>query len=978
MKISKSIAKAIATLFVLAVAGFEMLAESPMQLPPTCGVVFVTYGCVKDDKGKPIYVFSGVQVTQTLGCAATVTVTASSGTVLPGTFTNINSGNSIAFTVINAGTTAPTLTFSVSGCGKQCKVSKSPTSPPSCGSCLTFFTPQVSACTGQQGNLCLYPFTVKVNNLTSIPGTLTLASSVGTLSSSSYNINGGINTVSGTLAVPCGTTSGSLTGQVTVGTTTGTQSCTATTAFSLPACVTPPQCGVQITAVSCVFDANGKPLYNVTATVTHNLGCAAALTIIPNGGTVQPSTFANVSNGGTVAFTLSNAPASPSFTFNLSGCGKSCTTSGKLPALPTNCGGCFTLAPGPLMCKQDGNSCAYNFTLTLTNNTNSPGPLALATSVGTLSQTSYPITPGVGVGTIISGQLLVPCGTTQAVLTGNLAVGQQLCKVSLTLTLPACVNPCDIKATAKDQVLCTGGATQIDLPPGTQGNVMWYSATNCNTTALPPLAPWTALSGGTTWYTLPLTQTTCYVAVITGVPGCPGPVVTPKVTVTVIDTSAASIQCSVNSGACPPSGELCSGSTVTLTLQGLNANCPLQWEQSINNGAYTPIPNATTATLTQTLTSTACPFTTYRFRVLYACKPCAKGAREVTFNVYSPSKAGTLTAFWPNPRCEGDDNTLTLANYCGKTQWQMSTNGTTFTNIAGATGNSVWYTNPLMHDTWYQVVVQNGPCPPVTSNAVHIVVTKKPTVTVSASGPLQFCDPGSVMLTASVTPAGGTYQWFYNGLPAVPPGSGPTYQATQTGNYYVFYKTPCGKVKSTNIKVKVSKIVAAIQGACGVCTPGCVTLQAVAAGGIGGYTYSWTTNPPTSVLTGQSINVCPTQTTTYTVLVKDALGCTKTASHTVNVCKKLTVNAGPGTTICLGGNVTLNAAASGGAGGYTYSWSPAGGLSSTTVANPTASPALTTTYTVTVTDAAGCKATATVTVKVKPISCNPDKKTGPL
>ncbi|KKP52757.1 MAG: Conserved beta helix fold protein [candidate division TM6 bacterium GW2011_GWF2_33_332] len=59
--------------------------------------------------------------------------------------------------------------------------------------------------------------------------------------------------------------------------------------------------------------------------------------------------------------------------------------------------------------------------------------------------------------------------------------------------------------------------------------------------------------------------------------------------------------------------------------------------------------------------------------------------------------------------------------------------------------------------------------------------------------------------------------------------------------------------------------------------------------------------------------------------------------------------------ICNGDNVTIGGSptATGGTGVYTYAWSPATGLSSTTIANPVASPTTTTTYTVTVTDYTG-------------------------
>jgi len=84
----------------------------------------------------------------------------------------------------------------------------------------------------------------------------------------------------------------------------------------------------------------------------------------------------------------------------------------------------------------------------------------------------------------------------------------------------------------------------------------------------------------------------------------------------------------------------------------------------------------------------------------------------------------------------------------------------------------------------------------------------------------------------------------------------------------------------------------------------------------------------------------------------------------------VTANAGPNAVICAGNVVTIggNPTAVGGAGGYTYSWSPTTGLSSSTVANPTATPASTTTYTVTVTDSAlnTAQSSATVTVIALP------------
>ncbi|MFN5005279.1 MAG: autotransporter-associated beta strand repeat-containing protein [Bacteroidota bacterium] len=82
-------------------------------------------------------------------------------------------------------------------------------------------------------------------------------------------------------------------------------------------------------------------------------------------------------------------------------------------------------------------------------------------------------------------------------------------------------------------------------------------------------------------------------------------------------------------------------------------------------------------------------------------------------------------------------------------------------------------------------------------------------------------------------------------------------------------------------------------------------------------------------------------------------------------------NAGTDKSICNNTNVTLGGAptATGGAGGYTYSWLPATNLSATNVSNPvfTATSVGTTTYTVTVTDANGFVATDALDVTVNAI-----------
>ncbi len=81
----------------------------------------------------------------------------------------------------------------------------------------------------------------------------------------------------------------------------------------------------------------------------------------------------------------------------------------------------------------------------------------------------------------------------------------------------------------------------------------------------------------------------------------------------------------------------------------------------------------------------------------------------------------------------------------------------------------------------------------------------------------------------------------------------------------------------------------------------------------------------------------------------------------------LIVSAGPDLTR-TGSSVQLNGSATGGATPYTWLWAPAGSLSSATIPNPVASPAVTTAYTLTVTANNGCVGSDVMNVFVSGVS----------
>lgn len=109
------------------------------------------------------------------------------------------------------------------------------------------------------------------------------------------------------------------------------------------------------------------------------------------------------------------------------------------------------------------------------------------------------------------------------------------------------------------------------------------------------------------------------------------------------------------------------------------------------------------------------------------------------------------------------------------------------------------------------------------------------------------------------------------------------------------------------------------------------------------------------------------------VSANNACGSVSATSNTLLVGQcgtgALSLLLSPNTTICAGANTTLTAQGDGGSGNYTYSWTPATGLSCTNCASPTASPTATTTYTATVNDGQNT-ASGNITVTVVNTSVN--------
>jgi len=123
--------------------------------------------------------------------------------------------------------------------------------------------------------------------------------------------------------------------------------------------------------------------------------------------------------------------------------------------------------------------------------------------------------------------------------------------------------------------------------------------------------------------------------------------------------------------------------------------------------------------------------------------------------------------------------------------------------------------------------------------------------------------------------------------------------------------------------------------------------------------YDWSTGDTTATITVSASG-------TYGVTVTDMMGCNNQTSQQVVVYPLPTIDAGTATPFCTGDSTQLLAS-----GGDTYVWNASSDLSALNIADPYASPAVTTTFYVTSTDENGCTNSDSVVVNVNQLPAQP-------
>lgn len=412
-------------------------------------------------------------------------------------------------------------------------------------------------------------------------------------------------------------------------------------------------------------------------------------------------------------------------------------------------------------------------------------------------------------------------------------------------------------------------------------------------------------------------------------------------------------------------GPICSGATLTLPTTS-NNSVTGTWSPAVDNTA--------TTTYTFTPSGAACAVPT---DMKVSVNPLPTATISGTADVCQNGTAPTVTFTGANGT---QPYTFTYTVNGGSNQTVVSTGTTATLPAPTTTAGTFTYTLVSIQDA------SPTTCSNPQTGTATVIVKPKPVVTLNTSNST-ICSGSGVTITPSSVPTGAAFSWTVqnvnttganNGSGTVIADNLSTTGTTAGTTTYTVTGTLNGCVSDpVNSAITVNTVPVASAQNQTICSGATTSINLTA--NIPNTTFAWTT--VASGVTGAS-NGTGTQIN-QTLFSLTGGTVTYTVTPTVGTCSGIpidvlvTVNATPtivatpsNSDVCAGASVTLAAT-----GAFTYTWSPAAGLSSTTGSSVFASPTATTTYTVTGTNANGCIGTSQATVVVRPypvLTVSPD------
>jgi hypothetical protein len=317
-----------------------------------------------------------------------------------------------------------------------------------------------------------------------------------------------------------------------------------------------------------------------------------------------------------------------------------------------------------------------------------------------------------------------------------------------------------------------------------------------------------------------------------------------------------------------------------------------------------------------------------------------------TFNITAPSAISVTPVSQTNISCNGGSNGAAQVSASGGTG--TLTYNWTPGNPTGDGTNSV---SGLTAQGYTCTVTDANSC---TATATFNITAPSAISVTPVSQTNISCNGGSNG-AAQVSASGGTGTLTYNWTPGNPTGDGTNSVSGLTAQGYTCTVTDANSCTATatfNITAPSAISVTPVSQTNISCNGGSNGAASVSvSGGAGGYSYNWTPGNPTGDGTN-SVSGLTAQG--YTCTVTDANSCIASATFVITQSAAISITPSQTNISCNGGNNGVaTVSASGGAGGYTYSWTPSGGTGATENNLSAGS------YTCTVTDVNGCTATQT-------------------
>ena len=407
----------------------------------------------------------------------------------------------------------------------------------------------------------------------------------------------------------------------------------------------------------------------------------------------------------------------------------------------------------------------------------------------------------------------------------------------------------------------------------------------------------------------------------------------------------------------PRDSAICAGNTVNLST-GVVSGGTSPYTYTWNPGGLTG----------QNVSVSPTGNTTYTVEVSdhYLCKTDSTFTVSVSTPTPPAINASQATV------CKGVNDNISLSTVSGTAtySWSFGAGASTVSGSGGGPYSINWSSAGVK--TISVTVTDNG-CSSTASRTVNVDSANA----AFTASPSSTCIGQNVTTVATVPSGTATYNWnFGGGTVTSGSGAGPYSvnwgaQGTQTISLTVT-DNGCQANASSTVNISDSLHPLFSLNPSGLACQGQAISVTLTGTPSGTATYNWNFNGGT-ILSGSgpgpySISWGSNGNKTVTLTVTDG-GCTGSTFQSIDILNAATANAGPDIQICPGIIGNLGTAPTG---GYTYSWTPAWGLSSSTIANPTitipgnATGANIDTFYILTTTSGICTARDTVNVRVYP------------